>query len=767
MERLELDRPNVIVKDLLAGVIVFLVALPLCLGIALASNAPLFSGLIAGIIGGIVVGWLSGSHTSVSGPAAGLTAIVAVQISNLGSFEAFLLAVVVGGILQIGLGLAKAGALSAFFPSSVIKGLLAAIGVILILKQIPHLFGHDADPEGEMSFVQPDQQTTFSELTELLPHVHLGAMCIGFASLALLIMWGRIAALRNSLVPAPLVVVLLGVALGKLCDHLGGLWVISESHRVQVPIAAGISEFVSFLTLPDFTQIFNPAVYVGGLTIAVVASLETLLNLEAVDRIDPKQRHSPPSRELLAQGFGNVASGMIGGLPVTSVIVRSSVNVHAGGQTKWAAIFHGMLLLICVMLLPAYLNMIPLSALAAILLLTGYKLASPMLFKQMYHEGRYQFLPFIVTLAAIVLTDLLIGILVGLGVSIIFILVSNLRRPIRHIVERHVGGEVIHIELANQVSFLNRAALERHLHTAPRGSHILLDAQRTDYIDPDVLSLIREFRDVVAPAHGVQVSLRGFRKKYDLHDQIQFVDYTTQELQEQLTPAKVLQILHEGNQRFREGRPLDRDLTRQLREEIVNQHPMAVLITGIHSRIPAELIFDLGLGDILTVRIGGNVIGRKVVGSAEYGCVIAGAKLIVVMGHTGSAMVAAAVNHMSKSNGDDHVSDCPYLLPILDVICESIDPAECDVLENASVQEKADFIDMVARRNVMHSVSKLLEMSDVLRRMVDDGNVAVIGAMYDVATGEIEYLIDDSAVGVSFEQALQSLQASQLATSES
>lgn len=760
MERETLLSPQTIVKDLMAGLIVFLVALPLCLGIALASNAPLFSGLIAGIVGGIVIGAISGSHTSVSGPAAGLTAIVAAQIAQLGSFEAFLMAVVIGGLIQIGLGVARAGALSDFFPSSVIKGLLAAIGVILILKQIPHLLGHDANPEGEMSFLQPDHETTFSEfLHSFTDSIHPGALTIGLASLALLVFWDRCKPLKNSLVPAPLVAVLMGVLMGQVFESIGGAWLIQATHLVQVPIANSLTEFTGFLQHPDFTQLANPAVYVAGITIAIVASLETLLNLQAVDRLDSLKRSSPPSRELFAQGVGNVVAGLIGGLPTTSVIIRGSVNVSAGSRTKLSAIFHGTLLLVCVALLPTWLNRIPLSSLAAILLLTGFKLASPKLFRQMWEGGRYQFAPFILTVVAIVLTDLLVGILIGLGISIVFILSSNLRRPLRRFQEKHVGGEVLHIELASQVSFLNRAALERTLHDAPSGTHILLDARRTHYIDPDVLSLIREFRDVVAPVHGVRVSLRGFRKKYQLQDDIQFVDYTTRELQEQLTPAKVLQLLYEGNQRFRSGRTLDRDLSKQLREEVVNQHPMAVLLSGIHSRIPAELIFDLGLGDILNIRIGGAVVTPEVVGCAEYGCAVAGARLILVMGHTGSAMVTAAVNQRIPAEMRDYARKCPRLQPIIDAIGESIDSMESGALQNAPAEKIADFTDKTARRNVLNSVDKLLSSSDVIRRMADEGKVAVVGAMYDVATGEIEFVLDETN-GLPFEHGEQALVAS-------
>ena len=333
--------------------------------------------MLAGFVGGILVGMLSGPHTSVSGPAAGLTAIVAAQIVSLGSFPAFLLAVVLAGLIQIGLGLARAGFIAAFFPSSVIKGLLAAIGVILILKQIPHLFGHDPDPEGDEAFQQPDHETTFSELARTIGDIHPGAAAIGLVSIAVLIVWGRWQRLKNSTVPAPLIVVLLGVGISQLFRQLGGEWVIEPSHLVQVPVADSRAGFFGFLQSPDFSQWSNPAVYTAAVTLAAVASLETLLCLGAVDKLDPQQRTSPPSRELLAQGIGNVTVGLIGGLPITSVIVRSSVNINADGKTKLAAVVHGVLLLVSVAFLPVWLNLIPLSCLATILLVNGGQTGQP------------------------------------------------------------------------------------------------------------------------------------------------------------------------------------------------------------------------------------------------------------------------------------------------------------------------------------------------------------------------------------------------------
>ncbi len=732
-------------RDLTAGLVVFLVALPLCLGVALASNAPLFSGLLAGIIGGIVVGVFSQSHTSVSGPAAGLTAVVAAQIVSLGSFEAFLLAVMVGGLIQIGLGLVRAGSLSAFFPSSVIKGLLAAIGVILILKQIPHLLGHDTDPEGEMSFSQPDHENTLTEFYAMLGDLHPGAAAIGLLSVAVLMLWNKVPSLKRSSVPAPLFVVLLGIGLSRLFQHSVWGWEIEESHLVQVPVSKSLGEFVGLLRLPDFSQWSNPAIYTAGLTIAIVASLETLLNLEAVDKLDPKQRSSPSSRELMAQGIGNVLAGLIGGIPVTSVIVRSSVNINAGGQTKLATIVHGLLLLVSVMFLPAWLNMIPLSCLAAILLVTGLKLASPSLVRQMWDEGRYQFVPFVLTVVSIVLTDLLIGIGIGLAISLAFILGSNLRRPLRSIKERHLGGDVLHIELANQVSFLNRAALDRVFSSIPRGGHILLDAVNTVYIDPDILSMIREFKEKTAPIRGVQVSLRGFRDRYKLHDEIQYVDYSTRELQRLLTPDQVLKILQEGNERFRTGKRLTRDLNRQLQATALGQHPLAVILSCIDSRTPAELIFDLGLGDIFSVRIAGNISSAKVLGSMEYGCAVAGAKLIVVIGHTQCGAVTAAVNFVGSQTNVEQATGCQHLEPIIHEIQNAIDLPSCQHAEHWPEQQRANLIDAVARRNVMHTVECILRESRSINRLVQEGRLAVVGAMYDVVTGQIDFFTEEEA----------------------
>ncbi len=729
-----------LLADIKAGLVVFVVALPLCLGIALASDAPLLSGLLAGIVGGMIVGLFSGSHTSVSGPAAGLSAVVAAEIYSLGSFSAFLMAVILAGLIQIGLGVAKGGFIAAFFPTSVIKGLLAAIGIILILKQIPHLVGHDPDPEGDMSFFQPDFETTFSELLSIFGDFHFGASIIGILSLVLLIIWGTWKPLKDSAVPAPLVVVVFGVGMSLWFEQLGDPWRIGLSHLVQVPIANGLGEFSGLLEFPDYTQWTNPAVYIAGLTIAIVASLETLLNLQAVDRLDPQQRTSPPSRELVAQGIGNVTCGLIGGLPVTSVIIRSSVNVNTGGKTKLATLVHGTLLLISVPLIPTYLNLIPLSCLAAILLMTGVKLTSPALVRKMWSEGRYQFIPFAVTVAAIVFTDLLIGIVIGLTVSIGFILRSNMRHPVQRFVEKHLGGDVVHIVLANQVSFLNRAALSKVLNEVPRAGHVLLDARNTAYIDADVLDLIRDFKEETGPARGVEVSLVGFRNEYD---QIQYIDYSTRELQETMTPQQVLQILKDGHERVRTGRRLTRDFNRQVRVTAEGQHPLAVALSCIDSRMPVELIFDLGMGDIFSIRIAGNVTSPNVLASAEYGCGVAGAKLLIVIGHTRCGAVSAAVKLLDSRVTAAEATGCQHLDSVVNEIQRSAHGISHPAADGPHSPETAALIDAVARQNVMRVVKGIREESHTLDGLVRERRIAIVGAMYDVVTGGIEFLVED------------------------
>jgi MFS superfamily sulfate permease-like transporter len=492
---------------------VFLVAVPLCLGIALASGAPLFSGIIAGIVGGIVAGIFSGSQLGVSGPAAGLAVIVLTAIQELGAFEIFLMAVVIGGIFQMVLGFAKAGIIGYYFPSSVIKGMLSGIGIIIILKQIPHAFGYDKDYEGSLAFAQPDGHNTFSELFYMFEAVSMGAITITAISMLILILWEQPFMKKIKLfqiVQGPLLVVGLGIVLNLILQSMPEMALTSEQ-VVKIPVPESIGGFINQFTLPDFTSISNPAVWITGITIAVVASLETLLCLEATDKMDPFKRVTPANRELKAQGIANIVSGLIGGLPITQVIVRSSTNIQSGGRTKMAAIFHGVIMLASAMAIPFLLNLIPLASLAAILFLVGYKLSKPVLFKQMYKLGQTHFVPFIVTILGIVFTDLLMGIGMGLAVAIFYVLYNNYKKPFLF-EDKHLQDGVIRLALAEDVTFINKASIQRTLSQILDGSKVIIDASKSINIDFDVIEIIDEF-EVNAKHRGIDLIIIERKRK--------------------------------------------------------------------------------------------------------------------------------------------------------------------------------------------------------------------------------------------------------------
>jgi len=475
--------------DLLAGLVVFLVALPLCLGIALASGAPLFAGIIAGIVGGIVVGFLSNSPISVSGPAAGLAAIVLTSIAGLGSFESFLLAVILAGLMQLAMGYAKAGVFSSYLPSNVIEGMLAGIGVIIFLKQWPY--------------------ATSST----------GAIIIALVSLAILIAWNSVPFLsKQKVVPGALASVAAGIALNEAFKAAGSGLALPQQYLVNLPVPASFTDLFAQFTRPNFSAIGNPEVWIVAATIAAVASVETLLCIEAADKMDPLKRYTDTNNELKAQGIGNVVSGLLGGLPITSVIVRTTANASSGAKTKLSTIAHGAFLLAAILTIPTFLNKIPLACLAAVLLMIGYKLAGPAVFKRMWSNGKFQFAPFLVTVVAIVATDLLKGVAIGLAVSVLFILKGNMKLAYDFRKEEHHEGETINIELAQEVSFLNKAAIKRVLADLPERCRVIIDASRTGYIDHDVLELIRDFLKSGSRDKGIQVRLMGFKTEYKIDD---------------------------------------------------------------------------------------------------------------------------------------------------------------------------------------------------------------------------------------------------------
>ena len=562
-------------SDFASGLVVFLVALPLCLGIALASGAPPLAGIISGIVGGIVVGYLSQSHLSVSGPAAGLTAIVLTAITDLGSFNVFLLAVLLAGILQLILGFIKAGTISNYFPNNVIEGMLAGIGVIIILKQIPHAFGYDPDFEGDESFIQADGQNTFSELFSVLDHVNFGSIIIAVLSLAILILWNKVEFLKNiKLVPAALVAVVLSILLNEFFIQSGSTLAIASEHLVNLPVPSTLAEFKNIVVTPDFTAITNSKVWIVAITIAIVASIETLLCIEASDRMDTLKRYTDTNVELKAQGIGNIISSLLGGLPMTSVVVRTSANHNAGAKSKMSTIIHGVLLMVSVLAIPFILNKIPLATLAAVLLMVGYKLAVPNIkhfahympkevnvlvlalvavliaisnsymnlvigfsvlsalilaycifkylkddeFAQNVKRNQYLYFPFFATTIAVVFTDLLKGVALGMIISIIFVLKGNLKRAYSFRKEEYVDGDIIHIDLAQEVSFLNKSAIKTTLSEIPENSKVIINASDTVYIAHDVLDLIKEFKKIRSKEENIKVKLVGFKKAYELDD---------------------------------------------------------------------------------------------------------------------------------------------------------------------------------------------------------------------------------------------------------
>jgi MFS superfamily sulfate permease-like transporter len=714
-------------KDLPAAIVVFLIAVPLCLGIALASGAPLISGLVAGIVGGLVVGSLSGSHTSIAGPTAGLSAVVLAEINHLGSFETFLLAGVLAGMIQLLLGALRSGFISDYVPTNVAKGLVTAIGIILILKQLPHAVGYDVDNQGDFSFAQADGFNTFTELLAMIGNMAPAALILTVLSLGVLIVWDQ-SFLRRLPIPAALVVVVLGILLNEFVFSAG--LQLSGNHLVNLPTGngGGLVGFFSSLSFPDFSQLGNEQVYLSAATIAVVATLLTLVNLEAIDRIDPQKRHAPPNRELLAQGAGNIVSGLLGGLPLSPVIVRSSANINAGAQTKRSAILQGLLLFAFVVAAPVLLNKIPVASLAAILLVVGYKLTNLQVVREFYGKGMNQFIPFIATVVAIIFTDLLVGTLLGLVCAVIFLLKANHSNSFHERHEQYPHDEVIRLKLSQEVSFLNRGALLHRLASLPVNSHVVIDASNTQYIDHDVLGIIREFEEATAKSRNIRLTLLGFKDRYTLHDQVEWVNVLTKDSQQKLTPQQVLEHLRRGNERFANGDPLDRDLPLQANNTAKGQHPMAAVLSCIDSRTSAEIIFDVGLGDLFSIRIAGTVANDDIVGSMEFSTHVAGAKLIVVLGHTACGAVKAACDHVELGN----------LTGLLQKVQPAIDRETITLHERNSSNE--NFLHNVTQLHVLETMKYIEDASPIIRKLKQEGSIDIVGGIYNLETRKVEFI---------------------------
>lgn len=628
-------------QDLPASVVVFFVALPLCLGIALASGAPLFSGIIAGIVGGIVVGAASGSPLGVSGPAAGLSIVVLGYLSTLGGdWGAFLLAVVLTGVIQVIGGFCRLGSIARYFPESVIKGMLTGIGLIIILKQIPHAVGYNKEFHNDFTFENLDSANTFFEFSYIFQHLTLNAVIIAAVSMLILIVWDAILAPKHRFlkaIPSPLIAVVSGIILASFLE-------LHETQIVKIPVTTSLSEFVGQFYTPDFSQITNPVIYSMALVMAIIASLETLLCVEAADKLDPQKRVTPTNRELKAQGLGNIVSGLIGGLPITQVVARSSANVSFGAKSKLSTISHGFLLLISAITIPGLLNMIPLATLACVLLMVGYKLAKPAIFKDMYQQGSENFLPFIATILGMLYFDLLKGVGIGMAFATYFILRNN---------------------------YHSRNVLQNSEHQ-------------------EVSALTREVRD-------------------------------------SLSPAKAVRLLKEGNQRFVNNLKLNRNLLQQINETSEEQHPFAFILSCIDSRTSAELIFDQGLGDIFSCRIAGNVLNDDILGSMEFACKIAGAKLIMVLGHSECGAIKGACENveMGKLTG----------------LLRKIKPAAkaAKLIKSNQKFHELGFVDQVTALNVERVVKQITKESKIIHDLHQKNKIAIISGMYNVATGVVDF----------------------------
>lgn len=709
-------------SDMLAGLVVFLVALPLCLGIALASGAPLFSGIIAGVIGGIVVGLFSNSQLSVAGPAAGLTAIILSALSQLNSYPLLLLAIVLAGAIQILLGFIHAGTISHYFPSNVIEGMLAAIGIIIVLKQLPHAIGYDVDNEGDFFFIEDKTgHNTLSAIIDAINFTHWGAVSITVISLVILIGWDRIPTLKKmKILPPALIVVVIGTIVNEIFRAFDSPFTISQEHLVNLPVPKSFNDLASQFSSPDFSGIGNRKVWVIAVTIAIVASIETLLCIEATDKMDPLRRYTNTNTELKAQGLGNILCGLLGGLPMTSVIVRTSANIHAGARTKISTISHGVFLLITVLTIPFLLNKIPLACLAAILLTIGYKLANPRVFVQIWKNGLYQFFPFIATVIAVVFTDLLTGVGIGLFISISFIVIGNMRVPFFFQNEKHHDGQTIIIKLAQEVSFLNKAAIKKKLMNIPPSSAVIINAENTAYIDHDVIELIQDFLKIGAKERNISVQLEGFKESYKIQSLINY----------QPKKMKSYEKLLAVNKRWSaEQQAKDPDFFTRLTNI---QKPEFLWIGCSDSRVPPDVITGTLPGEMFIHRNIANLVistDLNLLSVLEYAVNVLKVKHVIVCGHYGCGGVKAATErkHLGIIN--------KWVLAIKDIYYRHRD-------ELKEITNDGDRLNRLIELNVQEQVTNLAKTSIIQKSWKETGAPHIHGWVYALTDGIIKPIME-------------------------
>jgi carbonic anhydrase len=626
------------------------------------------------------------------------------------------------------MGSFRAGFIADYIPTNVIQGLLCAIGILLIVKQLPLAFTHTSNlAHIKRQLLDTTEGFSLAPLFGLSKHINKGATTISLCSFAILIYFNKTKVSWLKAIPGTVVVVFFGVLLNELFVLTGSSLTQNTPELVNIPHESGFANIFEQFEFPSWSMWTNPKIYLYAAMIAIVASLETLLNLQAGEKLDKRHRHCSKDRELVAQGIGNMVSGLIGGLPITSVVVRTSINIQTGSKTKIATIMHGFFLLFAIVLLPHALNRIPLSSLASVLIYTGYKLTSPKIYKTIYLQGMDRFIPFITTLIGIVTTDLLVGILLGLFVSLFFILKTNSQARLDIIKEINPNGIVNRLVLPQHITFLNKASLVAELNSIPRGSHLIIDARYSNYIDKEILELIKAFQIEETPHRDISLNLIGFKDEYAIHNYIDFLNVTTYSAQAALTPHDVLLLLKEGNHRLLQDRRIHRSIQDDIRDTATGQHPIAVILGCIDSRVPVETIFDMSFGDLFCVRIAGNVVNDDILASIEYACHVIGAKLIVVLGHTRCGAIAAACDDVKQG----------YITQLLEKIKPAI-CAETSTTLNRTSKNTA-FVNQVTELNIANTLTQLYQNSSALRTMTDENRIGMVGALYDVNAGTVEF----------------------------
>ncbi|MCR9191932.1 MAG: SulP family inorganic anion transporter [Gammaproteobacteria bacterium] len=714
--------------DFVSAVVVFLIAIPLCLGIALASGAPLLSGILSGIVGGILVGGLSGSHVSVAGPAAGMSAVVFSVIVQLGGFNAFLLALFISGVYQVIMGYFKAGFIADYVPANVIQGLLSAVGILIIVKQIPLAItlSHSLSSL-KTQLLDLSSGFSLAPLEQLTVQINTGAVILSLGSLLILVYIGNTKRKWIRTLPGPFIVVVLGILVNELFLLFDSSLAQVGPHLVRIPIHNGFGDFLSQMQSPTWSALANPKVYLLAFLLASVSSLENLLNLKAGERLDTKHRYCNKDRELVAQGIGNIIAGLIGGIPITSVIVRTSINIQTGAKTKMATILHGTFILLAMILIPNALNKIPLSSLAGVLIYTGYKLTSPQIYTSIYRQGWDRFIPFLTTVICILYFNLLFGILFGLIISLFFILKSNSQVRLDIIQENYPQGIINRLVLPQQTTFLNKASLVTELDSIPKNSQLIIDARYSDFIDKEIIEFIKEFSTELAPNKHIALNLIGFKEHYEIHNYIDFINVTTYDVQATVTPQQALNLLKEGNTRFKEDTCIHRSFKTDIEHTATTQHPIAVVLGCIDSRVPVETIFDMSFGDLFCARIAGNVVNTDILASMEYACNVVGAKLIVVLGHTGCGAIQAACDNVRKG----------CITQLLDKIKPAI-AAETSTKQDRSGKNR-HFIYKVTQLNIANTIHSIYHESQILSTMIDNEEIGIVGAVYDVSSGDVSF----------------------------